>query len=87
MARWRARLRPVLARLGLADESELPAGTRRRTDLVWAVLGPTLVVLGAWALGGSFFGGLVLLVMVPFVVVGVRTVLARPDANRPAKQP
>lgn len=80
--RERIRLRALLS-LGLRDGEETTAAERRITDLGWAVFGPLVAAAFIWTVFGEAIGALGVLVMVPFVVVGVREVLSgRVEARR-----
>lgn len=55
-------------------------------DLAWAVFGPLLMVVFAWTLLGETIGMIAVLVMLPFLVVGVRDVLSGRAAERNAQR-
>lgn len=81
MAGTRARAaeasRAVLIYFGLKEDERLTPQERRRSDLTWAVLGPIIIVTFVWSVFGSMIGMVSILVMVPFLVVGIREVLSR----------
>lgn len=55
-------------------------------DLAWAVFGPVLMVVFAWTLLGETIGMVSILVMAPFLVVGVRDVVSGRAAERNAQR-
>lgn len=55
-------------------------------DLGWAIFGPVLMVVFAWTLLGETIGMVAVLVMVPFLVVGVRDVVSGRAAERNAQR-
>lgn len=55
-------------------------------DLAWAVFGPILMVVFAWSLLGETIGMVAVLVMLPFLVVGVRDVVSGRAAERNAQR-
>ena len=77
----------VLEYLGFREGDALTAEERRTGDLIWAVVGPCVIVLFVWTLLGQTLGMVAVLVMLPFLVVGVRDVLSgRAEERRLAKR-
>ena len=79
MARW---FDAMLRFIGLRDDPNESDAQRRNVDLLWAIFGPVLIVLFVWTFAGQAVGLLAVLVMTPFLVVGVRDVLSGRAAER-----
>ncbi len=74
--------RRALTYVGLREDEHAVAGERRGNDLAWAVFGPVLMVAFAWTVFGQGVGMIAVLVMLPFLIVGVRDVLSGRAAER-----
>lgn len=73
----------ALVWFGLREDETRSAEDRLWSDLFWAVFGPVLVAAFVWTVFGETIGMIAALVMVPFLVVGVREVLSgRVEARR-----
>ena len=76
----------VMRFVGLRDDPSDSEAQRRSVDLLWAVFGPVLIVLFVWTLLGQAVGMIAVLVMLPFLVVGVYDVLSGRAAERNAQR-